>query len=635
MTLLSTVLSTCQTVAKLLLQRVDKSMVMLLCLSIVSQPLLAQQLSNNEVDDIIANSFLIRTSDLTALADNLDRLDQLTAQLTPQQRQQVIYLKAHQVAMKGNYKQAIILYKTLDNSEFLDIKVKSYSAQLNLQLIINNFRASNLLIDKLIESSALLDNKALINETYQMIAYYYNHINEFFLAENFINLTDQSILSPRLKCRFNHHKSLTLLGLGTIKGNDQFVRDSVAQCRQEGEQIIANSLLLENVRYLNLEEKYEEALNTLTEQDDYILAANFTPHFVMYFAEKSVAYLETQQIQLAKEFGLKTLSQDASIDGLKWRLTAFLTLSKVAEMEGDLTLAHQYLVTYEETNKDLVNLELQRQLGAAQAKHNYFGLLEKKKQVIQRYNQALAHTEGLDKKLFELRELSNHYLKIAAILSITLLISFMILLYIRLQRQGESNKSRLDMLTGLYSRTSFVDITSSVMYNMAKLAQPITMLTIDIDNFRGFNHQYGYHKGDELLIELAEILRSHANSWSDIGRMGSNDFAIVFPNKSLHEILKVCTSIQQHIQTIGKEIGLDTTSISVSMGISDSSLSEYAFKNYISDTSKALMKAKKLGGNQLVTFDLSMTKRHLYKNNDTNLKYVYEKVAPRIRVKSV
>jgi cyclic di-GMP phosphodiesterase Gmr len=79
-----------------------------------------------------------------------------------------------------------------------------------------------------------------------------------------------------------------------------------------------------------------------------------------------------------------------------------------------------------------------------------------------------------------------------------------------------------DPLTGLLNRAALLE----EMETRLELG-PLTVIYCDLDGFKAVNDTFGHHAGDELLVEVAKVLRSMARATDAIGRLGGDEFVIV------------------------------------------------------------------------------------------------------------
>jgi len=87
-------------------------------------------------------------------------------------------------------------------------------------------------------------------------------------------------------------------------------------------------------------------------------------------------------------------------------------------------------------------------------------------------------------------------------------------------------QSMRDPLTSLDNRRSFLTKMESELLRAERFAWPITMLIIDLDNFKKMNDLHGHAMGDRVLVEVAKLLRENVGTIDHIARVGGEEFAV-------------------------------------------------------------------------------------------------------------
>lgn len=145
-----------------------------------------------------------------------------------------------------------------------------------------------------------------------------------------------------------------------------------------------------------------------------------------------------------------------------------------------------------------------------------------------------------------------------------------------------------DMLTGLCSRRYFYKELSGM-----KAKAPISLVLIDIDNFKSINDKYGHKIGDQVLRQFADILQNNTRRNDITARWGGEEFAVILPQTEVKEAFKIADRIRRVVEKhIFSYEGI-SYNITVSIGIASTKKGanldvEQFFK--IADT--ALYKAK-------------------------------------------
>ena len=100
----------------------------------------------------------------------------------------------------------------------------------------------------------------------------------------------------------------------------------------------------------------------------------------------------------------------------------------------------------------------------------------------------------------------------------------------RLYRRAEQEAIR-DGLTGLYNHRHFQERLLQECRRARRYGMPLSLLMIDLDDFKGFNDQFGHQIGDEALREIGQILFAVTRRGVDIAaRYGGEEFAVILPH---------------------------------------------------------------------------------------------------------
>lgn len=91
-------------------------------------------------------------------------------------------------------------------------------------------------------------------------------------------------------------------------------------------------------------------------------------------------------------------------------------------------------------------------------------------------------------------------------------------------------KTSVDTLTGALNRAGFMDAARAEVRRAERTGTPTSMALIDIDAFKTVNDTRGHHAGDLLLQELVAQWTSLTRSNDIVGRLGGDEFILLFPN---------------------------------------------------------------------------------------------------------
>lgn len=92
-----------------------------------------------------------------------------------------------------------------------------------------------------------------------------------------------------------------------------------------------------------------------------------------------------------------------------------------------------------------------------------------------------------------------------------------------------------DDLTGLYNFRSFKEFLTRELARSDRKGYSITLVMLDLDNFKNFNDKYGHSAGNEYLKQVATMLRNSVRRYDIIARYGGDEFVVILPETKLLE----------------------------------------------------------------------------------------------------
>ncbi len=145
------------------------------------------------------------------------------------------------------------------------------------------------------------------------------------------------------------------------------------------------------------------------------------------------------------------------------------------------------------------------------------------------------------------------------VLWISLTLSLLILFF-----NVESNQVNRDYLTGLFNRRYFQRM-ATLAFAKKRAGKAQWAFLLDINGFKAINDTYGHAKGDEALIGIARLLEQVAPKHTVVSRYGGDEFALLTPGLSEHEVTRFFDDLEQKLLAINAS-GQVWGSMSVSVG---------------------------------------------------------------------
>lgn len=154
-----------------------------------------------------------------------------------------------------------------------------------------------------------------------------------------------------------------------------------------------------------------------------------------------------------------------------------------------------------------------------------------------------------------------------------------------------------DGLTKLYNHSHFQEILSQEIEKAKRYDHDLSLLMMDIDNFKDFNDTYGHQVGDEVLKELAALLKQEIREVDIVARYGGEEFAVILPETDINGAVKMGQRLNEVIRNTVIEYEDLELEFTVSIGAS-SYRNDKTKKDLISNADAALYRAKNSGKDQ-------------------------------------
>lgn len=167
----------------------------------------------------------------------------------------------------------------------------------------------------------------------------------------------------------------------------------------------------------------------------------------------------------------------------------------------------------------------------------------------------------------------------------------------------------VDALTQIYNR-HFYDMQVSVEIERAmRSGNELSMLVIDLDDFKRINDELGHMKGDEALVAVAELIRHNLRKVDLPFRYGGEEFVILLPGTSEFESVHTAERLRRVVAefTGFKDFHGHTREVTVSVGVSVFPDTATTADELFNQADAAMFRAKKLGKNRVVLYKQDMS----------------------------
>lgn len=152
-----------------------------------------------------------------------------------------------------------------------------------------------------------------------------------------------------------------------------------------------------------------------------------------------------------------------------------------------------------------------------------------------------------------------------------------------------------DRLTSAWNRRRMEEAARNEMHRTHRFRHPVSVIMLDVDNFKGINDRFGHQTGDRVLAEIAETLRLTHRESDSLTRWGGEEFMVLAPNTTLSGSVLLAEKLRKGIEAHRfAEVGM----VTASFGVAEYQVTE-SYDDWIARADQALYEAKHAGKNRV------------------------------------
>lgn len=169
-------------------------------------------------------------------------------------------------------------------------------------------------------------------------------------------------------------------------------------------------------------------------------------------------------------------------------------------------------------------------------------------------------------------------------------------------KQRLTHDSLRDGMTQLFNQSYMQSITQQRLAEAERSRQPLSIIFLDIDNFKSYNSRYGHVTANILLQGLAKLLLKSIRSFDIACRWGGEEFVIVMPNVTLETLRKRVEQLRLDVEQMQLKDGdqnLERITASFGIAVSEPGIT---VKDFLNRANQAMLEAKRTGKNRVMEY---------------------------------
>lgn len=159
-----------------------------------------------------------------------------------------------------------------------------------------------------------------------------------------------------------------------------------------------------------------------------------------------------------------------------------------------------------------------------------------------------------------------------------------------------------DPLTGRYNRRFINDHIRRELKLAQRTGQPVSVLMIDLDNFKEYNDRHGHIAGDEALRKLGDVLVDQVRETDVVARYGGEEFLVYLSHTNTEGARQVAEKLREAVEQTSFSLKGEDTRITISVGVATAHEEVSTYEDLVDHADKAMYRAKAEGRNLVQAF---------------------------------
>ena len=165
------------------------------------------------------------------------------------------------------------------------------------------------------------------------------------------------------------------------------------------------------------------------------------------------------------------------------------------------------------------------------------------------------------------------------------------------------NLSITDGLTNLYNRRHFDEVLENETARTKRHNRLLSLIMLDIDNFKNYNDAYGHLEGDKVLKGVGVVIQNSIREIDSAYRYGGEEFVVILPETIANDAVILAERIRMNIKNQTFSPQKEKLNITASFGVTQYHLKE-GIEGFVVRADKNMYHAKDLGRNRVCSAEI-------------------------------
>jgi diguanylate cyclase (GGDEF)-like protein len=383
---------------------------------------------------------------------------------------------------------------------------------------------------------------------------------------------------------------------GKLRADDARIQLAIDACQHAGAINDKDSIVLDQAHALLDENRAAEAVKVLHAHDAEVQASHSAALISDFRASLAQAYLRTGDLAHANESALSAIANANQQPFAKSVADSYDVLYQVAKRQGDDAAALAWHEKYAAADKGYLN-DISARALAYQMVHQRVLDNQRRLEAANDANKVLALQQTIATQKARTR-----------LLYMLLLLSGLVIVggwaYRTKRSQIKFQKlARRDGLTDIFNRQHFFDSAQEVLRYCATASREACVVVMDLDHFKSVNDMHGHAAGDDALKRAVAASQVSLRSIDVFGRLGGEEFAILFPDCPLTVARQRADAMRESIAASRREgdAAADVL-VTASFGVAATQDCGYNLATLLAAADDAMYTAKRAGRNRVVAY---------------------------------